>query len=325
MKSILFNSRHKNGVSSLALIGISLFLVYFLYSKYTSPGSQIFINNSLLSFAITVLFASLILIISFFYIIQKTFFSSKHKEEDPQKLLYYIQLPFSSTKYKIVFLISTIAYFVFFAFVSNIFIYFDNNGTAFSLFPKFAKTSMDSMNMSSMHMNTNKPVLNNNNVNQNDESNLVKYPNSRIIICCNYMGYVPMVIFELNPNFSIFVIPLNTIIGIFVSVLVGMNISLNLFLLKQRKSSKTLLPSKNIFGALGIGTGLFVGCPTCAGSFFYSLAGFSSTVVVFSSLNSFQILFVFASIPLLVFSIWFMTKQLRKNYTNSCSIPKKHQ
>jgi hypothetical protein len=319
MKSIPSNSQYKSGILFISLIGVSLFLIYFLYSKYTSPGSQVFINNSLYSFALTVLFTSIILTALLFYVIQNTFFSKKNKEQNPQKLIYYLQLPFSTTKFKTIFLISTILYFIFFAFVSNIFIYFDNNGTAFSLFPKFAKTPMNSMNMSSMNMNDNS-ILNSGSSDQNDDSNLIKYPNSKIIICCNYMGYVPMVIFELNPNFSIFVIPVNTFIGIFVSVLVGINISLNIFLLKQLRSLR-LQPSKNVLGIFGIGTGLFVGCPTCAGNLFYSLAGFSS-LVAFSSLNTFQIIFVFASIPLLIFSTWFMIKQLRKNYLNTCRLSK---
>ena len=177
---------------------------------------------------------------------------------------------------------------------------------------------MSSMN-TNMNMN-NKSIPNSSNSNQNVDSDLIKYPSSKIIICCNYMGYVPMVIFELNPNFSIFVIPINTFIGIFVSVLVGFNVSLNIFLLKQLKSLR-LLPSKNVLGVLGIGTSLFVGCPTCAGNLFYSLVGFSS-LVVFSSLNTFQIIFVFATIPLLIFSIWFMIKQLKRNYLNICTFSK---
>jgi hypothetical protein len=88
------------------------------------------------------------------------------------------------------------------------------------------------------------------------------------------MGYVPMVIFEVNLNFSIFLIPLNTFSGTIVSVLVGINITLNIVLLKRLKPIR-LLPSKNVLGVLWIGTGLFIGCPTGAGNLFYSLAGFS--------------------------------------------------
>ena len=134
-----------------------------------------------------------------------------------------------------------------------------------------------------MNMNMNNKSIPNSGSNiQNADSEVVKYPNSKIIICCNYMGYVPMVIFELNPNFAIFVIPVNTFIGIFISVLVGFNVSLNIFLLKQLKSLK-LLPSKNVLGVLGIGTGMFVGCPTCAGNLFYSLAGFQLIGSIFFS------------------------------------------
>ncbi len=311
----LVNSNYKNPILFSSLIGISIVLMFYTYSRYTSPGSEVFINSSLYSFALTVLISSFISLILFFLIIRNTLFSKKVYEEDPKKLVHYLQIPFKKMEIKIILLISALCYFVFFAFVSNIFIYFNDDGTTFSIIPKFVKTSDDSKDKSSMDMNNNHSKSEEKN--QTDISTATKYPNTKIIICCNYIGYVPMVIFEINSHFSIFIIPINFIVGTIVSVLVGLNISINIFLLKQLRSLR--LSKKNLFGALGITTGLFVGCPTCAGSFFYSLVGVSS-LIVFSSLNTIQMMFVSISIPLLIVSILVMMKILKRNYLDSCKI-----
>lgn len=145
------------------------------------------------------------------------------------------------------------------------------------------------------------------------------YPKYNLIICCNSLGYVPMIIFSVNSNFSFLIIPINFLLGIVISILVGINITFNIFLLKQIKSLK--LSKRSFFSFMGISSGLFVGCPTCAGSFFYSLAGFSS-IITFSYLSVYQIIFVIISIPLLTLSIVIMAKVLKKRYVESCSVKK---
>ena len=93
-----------------------------------------------------------------------------------------------------------------------------------------------------------------------------------------------------------------------------MNYELELEKIKSMRQSK-----RNFFSYVGISSGLFVGCPTCAGSFFYSLAGFSS-LITFSYLSFYQIIFVIISIPLLIFSIIVMAKLLQKKYLDSCKL-----
>ena len=143
------------------------------------------------------------------------------------------------------------------------------------------------------------------------------YPKYNLIICCNSIGYVPMLILSINSNFSFLLIPLNFLLGVIISILVGFNITLNIYLLKQIKSMK--LSKRSFFSFLGMSSGLFVGCPTCAGSFFYSLAGFSS-LITFSYLSMYQIIFVIISIPILIISMVVMTKLLQKKYLDSCKI-----
>ncbi len=105
---------YKNLILFSTLITLSVFLIFFLYSRYTSPGTQIFINDSMHSFALTVLTTFYIAIILFFLNLKKTLFSRNTQELDPNKLIYYLQWPFRINKFKIAFLVSTITYFVFF-------------------------------------------------------------------------------------------------------------------------------------------------------------------------------------------------------------------
>ena len=104
----------------------------------------------------------------------------------------------------------------------------------------------------------------------------INYPSYNLIICCNSIGYVPMMILSVNSTFSFCLIPMNFLLGLIISILVGLNMTFNLYIIKQIRSIK--LSRRNLLGSVGISSGLFVGCPTCAGSFFYSIAGFSSLI-----------------------------------------------
>ncbi|MEJ7640897.1 MAG: hypothetical protein WKF36_01745 [Candidatus Nitrosocosmicus sp.] len=307
-----YSLANRKGLYLSVLSGVSLFLIFYIYSKNTASENAVYINQTLYSFALSV-FISFFVFLSVFLIgIKWAFFPRKTGESNPSKLMYHVQHAIKSKKNKMLFLFMTIIYFVFFAFLSNIFIFFNADGTIFSLFPKTLTNDTHSAN-STLHGNSN------NGHKENDSQGLTSriYPKYNLIICCNSIGYVPMLILSTNSAFSILLIPINFLLGVVISILVGFNITFNIYLIGQIK--KLNLSKRNFFGILGLTSGLFVGCPTCAGSFFYSLAGFSS-LITFSFLSVYQIIFVFISIPLLVLSVMFMAKFLQKNYLESCKI-----
>jgi hypothetical protein len=292
----------------------------------------------------------LITLLTLFFSVYRFFFSKSHLEKNPKSLLHHIQYPLHIRGYKLIFICASLAYFVFFGFVSNIFIYFIDDNTIFSLIPSPSSTHKSTerghiVNTSTTDIYGNTHVQRNNqtsqhqglqhesspdSINSNRQSTATTqiqdyrgitsseaYPNSQLIICCNTIGYIPMLIVKLTENFSILIIPLNLLIATTLSILVGLNISLNIYLLSRKKSIK--LSRKNYFGVLGISTGLFVGCPTCTGSLFYSLVGFGS-LVFFSSLNFFQIIFVVISIPMLFISLLIMMRVLQNSFLDSCKL-----
>jgi hypothetical protein len=137
-------------------------------------------------------------------------------------------------------------------------------------------------------------------------------PSVFVTLCCNYPGYVPMITIELTELFSILIIPLNLILAIIVSSLVGFNFALNVSFLRmfrdqaQRKFS--------IVSTFGIFSGLFIGCPTCAGSLFSVIVGFGTSAAI-SVLAPFQSLFIAISIPILVGTPLLIIRKIMKNET----------
>ena len=140
-------------------------------------------------------------------------------------------------------------------------------------------------------------------------------PSLSVTLCCNYPGYVPMITMELTELFSILIIPINLILAIAVSLLVGFNFALNVYFLKifrdqsQRKFSIT--------STFGVFSGLFIGCPTCAGSLFSVLVGFGTSATI-SALAPFQSLFIVITIPILIGMPLLIIRKIMKNET--CNI-----
>jgi hypothetical protein len=274
----------------------------------------------------------------------KAFLANKVDETSKIKLAYYLQIPFRDKSTRYVFLLSSIAYFIFFGFVANIFILFNNDGTVFTLLPSLSNSnsnehdhSLNSISNSedsqpikaiqSEDLNLRAPhqdhlVVNNVSTNNNQESNdftgnQISYPSYRLIICCNNFGYVPMLTLYVNSNISVLLIPLNLFVGIIISILVGLNISYNVFMIKRLKITHKNFSKGNFLSGIGFSTGFLVGCPTCAGSLLYTLIGFSS-LITFSSLSLYQMFFIVTSIPALIISLLVLAKLSRKSL---CEFP----
>jgi hypothetical protein len=124
-----------------------------------------------------------------------------------------------------------------------------------------------------------------------------------------------MVTAEITELFSILIIPINLILAIIVSILVGFNFALNVHFLRIfRNQSQRRFPIASTFGVL---TGLFIGCPTCAGSLFSVIVGFGAGTLV-SALAPLQSLFIAISIPILVVIPLLLIRKMIRN--TNCDI-----
>ncbi len=182
---------------------------------------------------------------------------------------------------KQIFVISAIGYGIFFAFTSGVIIYKpDINATDYG-FPK--------------------------------------PPHIEISPCCDLPGYMPMIFAFFTEHVGLQIIPLNLLLLVAVSFLVGLNFAISSAVFSIAKSGGKL-------GAFGAITGLFVGCPTCAGTAFTMLFGFGAGATTFTLfMTSFeaeiQTIFIAISIPILLATPLIMTRRIQKSQGENCALP----
>jgi hypothetical protein len=146
----------------------------------------------------------------------------------------------------------------------------------------------------------------------------INVPSLDLIPCCAASGYMPMVTLYITDHFLILIIPVNVILATIVSLLVGFNVALSIFAFRLKKSPQT---KTSLAAGIGATSGLFVGCPTCAGSIISALLGIGIAGAGGTSasvLAPFQTLFIAASIPALVVAPFLIARSIRS--ASSCNI-----
>jgi hypothetical protein len=142
-------------------------------------------------------------------------------------------------------------------------------------------------------------------------------PSVDMIPCCAAPGYMPMMTVYITDHFLILIIPLNVVLAAIVSAMVGFNVVLSVFAYRLKKSMRA---TTSLAGGVGATCGLFVGCPTCAGSLFSALIGIgvAGAGTSASVLAPFQTLFIAASIPALVVAPFLIARSIRS--VSNCKI-----
>jgi hypothetical protein len=258
----------------MAVIGLfSLILAFIIYSRLTTPSEQTtMIIPELKNLAYAILAITFASLASIGYGIYRIL-KAQQQIINTGSTLYYIAKVFSDNKYLKIMVISSIGYGIIFGFLSQIFIY-------------------------------------NNNISFMEQGILV--PSVNIVPCCNIPGYVPMFTAYLTDHFLVLLIPINIILAITVSVLVGINFALSVYTLKLTRMSKNKV---SFMQSIGLTGGLFVGCPTCAGSIFSTLLGFSAGTTI-AALALFQTLFIAVTIPALIIAPFLIIHKIRRK----CSV-----
>ena len=147
-----------------------------------------------------------------------------------------------------------------------------------------------------------------------------KPPHIEIAPCCDPPGYMPMIFAFFTEHVGLQIIPINLLLLVSVSFLVGLNFAVSATVFSIAKSGGKL-------GAFGAITGLFVGCPTCAGTAFTMLFGLGAGASTFTLfLTSFeaeiQTIFIAISIPILLATPVIMAKKIRSQ-NESCAVEPK--
>ena len=137
-------------------------------------------------------------------------------------------------------------------------------------------------------------------------------PSGFIAPCCDSPGYMPKIIVYLTEHIGLQIIPVNLVLQIVVSYLVGLNASIAVSAYMISKKEKGV-------STIAAATGLFIACPTCAGTFLSIFIGTASGIALSIALTQLQTLFIAISIPVLVIIPYVLAKKLR-NADGSCKI-----
>ena len=137
-------------------------------------------------------------------------------------------------------------------------------------------------------------------------------PSGFIAPCCDGPGYMPKIIIYLTEHVGLQIIPINLVLQVTVSYLVGLNTAIAV-------SAFTISKKGRGMSTIGSIIGLFIACPTCAGSFLSIFIGTASGIALSIALAQMQTLFIAISIPVLLVTPYIMAKKLQ-NSDGSCKI-----
>jgi len=128
--------------------------------------------------------------------------------------------------------------------------------------------------------------------------------------------YVPEVTVFLNDHVALVLVPLTILLMVTISVLVGFNLALAAYAYDNRAKER----NGSWVGQLGAVVGLFTGCPTCAGLYFFSLLGGSGAASFAVVLGYYQPLFVALCVPVLLAAPYLISRSLAKLFKDGCVV-----
>lgn len=137
-------------------------------------------------------------------------------------------------------------------------------------------------------------------------------PSGFVAPCCDGPGYMPKIIFYLTEHIGLQIIPVNLVLQVVVSYLVGLNMAIAVSAFSISKKGRGM-------STVGAATGLFIACPTCAGTFLSVFVGTASGIALTIAITQLQTLFIAISIPVLLITPFVLAKKLR-NADGSCKI-----
>jgi len=137
-------------------------------------------------------------------------------------------------------------------------------------------------------------------------------PSGFVAPCCDGPGYMPKIIIYITEHVGLQIIPVNLVLQVIVSYLVGLNMAIAVSAFSISKKGRGM-------STVGAATGLFIACPTCAGTFLSVFVGTASGIAATIALTQLQTLFIAISIPILLVTPFVLAKKLR-NADGSCKI-----
>jgi hypothetical protein len=129
-------------------------------------------------------------------------------------------------------------------------------------------------------------------------------PSAHITPCCGEPGYMPKIIVYLTEHLGLQIIPINLLLQVIVSYLVGLNVVLAVFAIPISKRTGSL-------SGVGATTGLFIACPTCVGTFLSLFIGSATAVVFAVAITQLQTLLILITIPVLLATPFIFARKIK--------------
>jgi len=264
---------NKSGTKLMIIGFISIAILFLIYSRYQDP--ELITPDSFEPIQRIAFGFYIVLVACLGAITYGLYIFHREKVEKKQRDLFtIIALTTWNTKSRKIFLLTFIGYGVFFSLVSGTLIYQPEVSFSF-------------------HYGA-------------------EIPSGFVAPCCGEPGYMPKIIIYLTDHVGLQIIPINLVLQVIVSYLVGLNTAIAI-------GAFTISKKERGFGTLGAATGLFIACPTCAGTFMSVFVGTASGIALTIALVQLQTLFIAIAIPILFITPFIMAKKLR-NADGSCKI-----
>jgi len=142
----------------------------------------------------------------------------------------------------------------------------------------------------------------------------VSIPSVVTTVCCAGPGFIPIFTVYLTNHLGLLVIPVNVIMMITISSLVGLNVALGHFTFENRPKGTGL----RCLGGFGAVVGLFTSCPTCAGLFLGNLIQAAGTEAIAMTLAVYQPWLVGFAFFLLGGSNFLLVRSIRQALYGQC-------
>lgn len=148
------------------------------------------------------------------------------------------------------------------------------------------------------------------------ETYLVDIPSAVVIPIYGAPGQIPRLVIYLTENLGFLLVPLNLVLLIGISLLVGWNAVFGIYAYRH-------LPRGDGRRSTGVGVGamvgLFTGCPTCAGLLLASMLG-SGAASAATALASLQTLLIGLAIPILFVTPILLSRKIVGPVLDSCRL-----
>jgi hypothetical protein len=262
-----------DGKKLIVLGFVTMTIIFVMYTRYQQP--EVYTPDAMNSIQRIAYGFYIILLAAFGAIAYGIYLYHRNKIERRGKdLTTMIALTTSDTKSKKIFLLTFVGYGIFFSLISGTLVY------------------------------------------QPEVNFAIHYgaiiPSGFVAPCCDGPGYMPKIIIYLTEHVGLQIIPINLVLQVIVSYLVGLNAAI-------AASAYTISKKGRGMSTVGAAAGLFIACPTCAGTFLSIFIGTASGIALSIALTQLQTLFIAISIPILLITPYIMAKKLR-NADGSCKI-----